>query len=47
MGIAPELAQSAIRVSLGRDTQADEIEAFCDAYIRVAERIGDRRRTAA
>ena len=47
MGIAPELAQSAIRVSLGRDTQADEIEAFCDAYVRVAERIGDRRRTAA
>lgn len=47
MGIAPELAQSAIRVSLGRDTRVDEIEAFCDAYVRVAERIGDRRRTAA
>lgn len=47
MGIAPELAQSAIRVSLGRDTRADEIEAFCDAYVRVAERIGDRRRSAA
>jgi cysteine desulfurase len=47
MGIAPELAQSAIRVSLGRDTRADEIDAFCDAYVRVAERIGDRRRSAA
>jgi cysteine desulfurase len=38
MGVAPDLARSAIRVSLGRGTTRDEIELFLDAWVELAER---------
>ncbi len=47
MGIAPDIASCAIRVSLGRDTTEAEIAAFADAFVRVASRISDRRKSAA
>ena len=34
LGLDPQLAHSAIRVSIGRDTTAAELEAFADAYVR-------------
>jgi cysteine desulfurase len=47
MGIAPDIASGAIRVSLGRDTTEAEVAAFADAFVRVASRISDRRKSAA
>jgi cysteine desulfurase len=47
MGIAPDIASGAIRVSLGRDTNEANIIAFADAFVRVASRISDRRKSAA
>ena len=39
MGVAPELARGAVRVSLGYATTEAEIEAFLNAWVRVAERL--------
>lgn len=47
MGIAPDIASGAIRVSLGRDTTEGDVAAFADAFVRVASRILDRRKSAA
>jgi cysteine desulfurase len=47
MGVAPDLAQGALRVSMGRDTQAQDVEAFADAFTRVAGRINRRGGSAA
>lgn len=47
MGIAPDIASGAIRVSLGRDTTEADVAAFADAFVRVASRISDRRKSAA
>ena len=47
MGVAPGLAQGAIRVSIGRDTGAPELEAFADAFATAAARIARRGQDAA
>lgn len=47
MGVGPELARGAIRVSLGRDTRREEALAFVQAWARVCERIELRRKSAA
>jgi len=47
MGAPLELAQGAIRVSLGRDTRAQDLDAFADAFVRAAGRIGRRSGRAA
>ncbi|MHB1373750.1 MAG: cysteine desulfurase family protein [Thauera sp.] len=35
MGVAPELARGAVRVSLGRDTTADDVRRFIETFARV------------
>lgn len=47
MGVAPDMASGAIRVSLGRDTDAEEAAGFVEAFQRVASRVGTRRKRAA
>ncbi|MFZ9502005.1 MAG: cysteine desulfurase family protein [Beijerinckiaceae bacterium] len=47
MGVAPGLAQGAIRVSIGRDTGAPELEAFADVFATAAARIARRGQDAA
>lgn len=47
MGVAPDVSLGVIRVSLGRDTTADDVSGFVDAYVRVALRIAQRRKAAA
>jgi cysteine desulfurase len=37
MGVAPPLAQGAIRVSLGPTTTESEIDRFLDAWIRLSK----------
>jgi cysteine desulfurase len=37
MGVAPELARGAIRVSLGYSTSEDEVDAFLSAWAKLAE----------
>jgi cysteine desulfurase len=47
MGVAPEIAQGAIRVSLGFGTQRDDIEAFLKAFGELIERLKASRKAAA
>jgi cysteine desulfurase len=47
MGVAPDMAKCAIRVSFGRDTNAADISGFADVFVRVASRIAGRRKSAA
>lgn len=47
MGVAPDMASGAIRVSLGRETSAADVSSFADAFVRVASRIGGRGKPAA
>ncbi len=47
MGVAPELAQSAIRVSLGFATCRDDIGAFLRAYGELVKRLKPGRKVAA
>ncbi|MFN3890199.1 MAG: cysteine desulfurase family protein [Beijerinckiaceae bacterium] len=47
MGVAPDMASGAIRVSLGRETSAADVSGFADAFARVASRIAERRKSAA
>jgi cysteine desulfurase len=37
MGVAPDLARAAIRVSLGFSTQASDVEAFLNAWNKLVE----------
>ncbi|AVR88991.1 cysteine desulfurase family protein [Thauera aromatica] len=39
MGVAPEIARGALRVSLGRDTRADDTERFIAALARVVDEL--------
>lgn len=39
MGVAPELARNAVRVSLGRDTSADDIERFTVGFARQVQEL--------
>ena len=47
MGVAPALAGSALRVSLGRETTVQEIEFFVAAWKRLRKNLHDRRHRAA
>ncbi|MFC3226745.1 cysteine desulfurase family protein [Marinibaculum pumilum] len=47
MGLAPEVAQETIRVSLGWDSSADEVVRFAEAWAAIARRAGDRQRRSA
>jgi cysteine desulfurase len=38
MGVAPQVAASAIRVSFGWNTQEQELSAFADAWTRIVKR---------
>lgn len=42
MGVPPDAAGEAIRVSLGSTTTADEIDAFADAWLALSERLARR-----
>ena len=35
MGVEPGVARAAVRVSLGRDTVADDVRRFIDTFARV------------
>ncbi len=39
MGVAPELARGAVRVSLGRDTTTDEVERFIVTFGRIVDEL--------
>jgi cysteine desulfurase len=41
MGVAAELAQGAVRISMGRDTRSEEIEAFTGALARIVDELGN------
>ena len=47
MDVAPEIAQGAIRVSLGFGTERDDIEAFLKAFGELIERLKASRKAAA
>ena len=47
MDVAPELAQGAIRVSLGFGSKRDDIEAFLKAFGELIERLKASRKVAA
>ena len=47
MGVAPELAQGAIRVSLGIGTTSDDIERFLGAFGALIKRLKQSRKVAA
>ena len=47
MGVAPDMASCAVRVSLGRDTTEADVMGFANAFLRVASRMTDRRKSAA
>ena len=47
MGVAPELAQGAIRVSLGIGTTSDDIERFLGAFGELIKRLKQSRKVAA
>jgi cysteine desulfurase len=47
MGVTPEIAQGAIRVSLGFGTKRDDIEAFLKAFGELIERLKAGRKVAA
>ena len=42
MGVAPEQASTAIRVSLGRNTTEDDVDAFLEAWMGIYNRLGAR-----
>jgi cysteine desulfurase len=44
MGVAPDLARSALRVSLGRSSTQDEIDRFLETWIMLAESLLKERR---
>ena len=46
MGVAPEIAQGAIRVSLGFESERDDIEAFLKAFGELIERLKASRKAA-
>jgi cysteine desulfurase len=46
MGVAPELGSAAIRVSLGWNTDADDIQRFAAAWKTIYGRFAERRRAA-
>jgi cysteine sulfinate desulfinase/cysteine desulfurase-like protein len=39
MGVAPDIAESAVRVSLGKDNKMDEIEGFLQMLNAVLNRL--------
>jgi cysteine desulfurase len=47
MGVAPDIATGAVRVSLGRETGSADVIEFAEAFARVASRIAGRRKSAA
>lgn len=47
MGLEPETARAAIRVSLGHETTREQVERFADAWIAARTRFEDRRRLPA
>jgi cysteine desulfurase len=47
MGIAPELSEAALRISLGWTTTADDIDRFVSAYAKATAALVDRRAQAA
>lgn len=47
MGAPPSLAGAAVRTSLGSTTTRAEIDGFVHAFVRVADRMGTRRKSAA
>ena len=47
MGVAPELAQGAIRISLGFATKRDDIESFLEAFGQLIKRVKQRSKVAA
>jgi cysteine desulfurase len=47
MGVPVDLASGALRISLGRDTSAADIDAFLAAYTRVLVALTDRKAEAA
>ena len=47
MGVAPEIARGAIRVSLGFESKRDDIEAFLKAFGELIERLKTGRKAAA
>lgn len=42
MGVAPELARTAIRISLGWSTAQDDVDRFASAYIQTAGRLSEK-----
>jgi cysteine desulfurase len=48
MGVAAEIAESAIRISLGTDSRPEHIDRFVEGWAAIFARSGgERRRTAA
>jgi cysteine desulfurase len=47
MGVGPEIAKGAMRVSIGWDTNEDRISRFLEAWKRVYDKLGRDRRTRA
>ncbi|HWM32522.1 MAG TPA: cysteine desulfurase family protein [Methyloceanibacter sp.] len=47
MGVAPELAQGAIRISLGFATRRDDIESFLEAFAQLIKRMRQGSKVAA
>lgn len=47
MGVAPEIAKGAMRLSIGWDTNENDISRFLDAWKRVYLKLGQRRRERA
>ena len=39
MGVEPGLARAAVRVSLGRDTRADDVHSFIETFVRVTDEL--------
>jgi len=42
MGVAPELARTAIRISLGWSTAQDDVDRFASAYVQTAGRLSEK-----
>jgi cysteine desulfurase len=47
MGVSPEIAKGAMRLSIGWDTNEDRISRFLEAWKRVYDKLGRERRTRA
>jgi cysteine desulfurase len=39
MGVERGLARAAVRVSLGRDTRADDVRSFIETFVRVTDEL--------